>query len=145
MRRGLRTRQFPAQIFSHVELERACKRRFDCGAIHLAVALGGVAITGGEKPTLVEHWQVDGASLRKFLAIDIPAEFARLLSVLPTKTRRRRHGELPEERTHRYCQARWQDRYIALAVKLEIDETIVGKLLGQCPAIGAEEIVSPVL
>src|SRR5215467_9382165 len=107
MRGGLRTRQFPAQIFSHVELERACKRRFDRGSIHLAVALGSVAIAGGEKPTLVENWQVDGASPRELLAIDISAEFARLLAVLPTKTLRRRHGELPEERTHRYCQARW--------------------------------------
>src|SRR6266480_3253473 len=139
MGRCLRARQLPAQIFSHVELERACERRFDSGAIHLAVALGGVAIAGGEKPALIQHWQVDGASGRELLAIDVSAEFARLLAVLPTKPLRRRHGELPEERTHRYCQARWQDRYIALAVKLEMDETIVWKLLGQRSAIGAEE------
>src|SRR5215831_9476294 len=103
MGRCLRARELPAQILPHMELECARQRRLDRSAIHLAVALGGMAIAGREKPALIEHWQVNGASGRELLAIDISAEFARLLAVLPTEPLRRGHGELPEERTHRYC------------------------------------------
>src|ERR671936_384061 len=136
MGRCLRARQFPAQILSHMELERSCERRLDRGAVHFAIALGGMAIARRKKPALIKHWQVNGASGRELLAIDISAEFARLLAVLPTEPLRRGHGELPEERAHRYGQARWQDRYIALAVKLEMDEAIVLEFVGQRFALG---------
>src|SRR5262249_56237558 len=122
-----------------------CEGRLDLRAIQLAIALGDVAIAGREKPALIKHWQVNGASGRELLAIDISAEFARLLAVLPTEPLRRGNGELPKERAHRYCQARWQDRYIAFTVKLEIDEAIVWKFVGQGSALRPDELFSPIL
>src|SRR5262249_47874069 len=93
----------------------------------------------------IMHWQVNGASRRELLAIDISAEFARLLAVLPTKTLRRGHRELPEERTPWDCQGPWQNRPISVAGKLEMGGGVGLEIRRQRSAIGAKEIVTPIL
>src|SRR5581483_5827632 len=85
--RRLRPRHGPAEILAHRELERAGERCLDRRAVDLAVALRRMAVSGREQGALVPHRQIDGAAGGELLAVEIAAELARLLAVLPSEHR----------------------------------------------------------
>src|SRR5262249_12964933 len=104
VRRSFRTRQAPAQILAHVEFEGALERGLDRSAVHLSVTLSGMAVAGREQAAFVPYRQINGAARDELLAVEIAAELAWLLAVLPSEIFRRGHRELSEERPHRHLQ-----------------------------------------
>src|SRR5262249_59457919 len=98
-----------------------------------------------EQRAVVPYRQIDGAAGGQLLAVEIAAELARLLAVLPAERLGRRDRQLAEERPQRHGQPRRQDCAAALAVEGAVDDAVIRKVLRQRAAVGAEQIVAPVL
>src|SRR5262249_46969696 len=117
----------------------------DRGTVDLTIALRRVPVAGREQRTLVPHRKVDRAARRQLLAVEVSAEFARLLAVLPTEYRGGCHRELAEERRYRNLVAGRRSREVRFQIERNVYQLHVRKIFGDRPHVTAEEIPTPVL
>src|SRR6185369_3688388 len=141
----LRPWHFPAELLFHVEFERARQRSFDRRSVDLTIALRRMAIACREERALIPDRQKDGAACRQFLAVEITAELARLLAVLPAEYLSRRHRKLSEKRGHRDFETRCRGCDIRFQIKRDMRQLHVWEVFRDRPHVAAKDVPTPIL
>src|SRR5262245_66404581 len=104
-----------------------------------------MAITRRKQRALIPDRQEDGAARCQFLAVEVAAELARLLAVLPAEYRSRRHRKLSEKRGHRDFETRCRGRDIRFQIERDMRQLHVRKVFRDCPHVATKDVPSPIL
>jgi len=139
---GLRPWHRPTEMLMHDELERTASDVSIAVPFHLP---SPCAAWPSPVENRAPYRQIDHAPSSQFLAIQISAEFARLLAVLTTEHDRRRDGQLSEERRQRDPEAWSHDRFFGTKIERDAHETGIRKFFGHGPHVAAEDVPAPVL